>query len=102
MWKSIWSEPSAIMSSKRQNSAIVCRTTNVNYLGSTNDEQQEETEIESTETDTDPVAYAEFNTNKAWENYQIDEFSVMAISESFEIKTTKNYRKTIYMDILLN
>ena len=62
---------------------------NVNYLGNTNEEQQEETEIESTGTDTDPVAFAEFTTNNGWENYQIDEFSVMAISESFEIKNTK-------------
>ena len=69
--------------------AKVCRSTNVNYLENTNEEQQEETEIESTRTDTDPVAYAEFTTNNGWENYQIDEFSVMAISESFEIKNTK-------------
>ena len=33
--------------------------------------------------------YAEFTTNNGWENYQIDEFSVMAISESFGIKNTK-------------
>ena len=65
--------------------AKVCRSTNESYLGNTNDDQQEETEKESTETDTDPVAYAEFPTNNGWENYQIDEFSVMAISESFKI-----------------
>ena len=65
--------------------AKVCRSTNVNYLENTNEEQQEETEIESTEMNTDPVAYAEFTTNKGWENYQIDEFSVMAITKSFEI-----------------
>ena len=35
------------------------------------------------------MAYAEFTTNHGWENYQIDDFSVMAISESFEIKDTK-------------
>ena len=64
---------------KRGQFAIVCRSTNVNYLGNTNDEQQEEKEIESTETDTDPVAYAEFTTNNGWENYQIDEITVMAI-----------------------
>ena len=39
--------------------------------------------------DTDPVAFAEFTTNNGWENYQMDELSVMAISESFEIKNTK-------------
>ena len=64
-------------------------STNVNYLGNTKDEQQEETEIESTEMDTDPVAYAEFTTNSGWENYIIDKFSVTAISESVEIKNTK-------------
>ena len=74
---------------KRGHFAKVCRSTNVNYLGNTNEEQQEETETESTRTDTDPVAYAEFTTNNGWENYQIDDFSVMAISESFEIKNTK-------------
>ena len=41
------------------------------------------------ETDIDPVAYAEFTTNNGWKSYQKDEFSVMAISESFEIKNTK-------------
>ena len=68
---------------------VCCCSTNVNYLGNTNEEQQEETENESTRTDTDPLAYAEFITNNDWENYQIDGFSVMAISESFEIEDTK-------------
>ena len=35
------------------------------------------------------MAYAEFTTNNGWENYQIDDFSVMEISELFEIKDTK-------------
>ena len=61
----------------------------MNYLGYTNEEQQEETEIESTGTNTDPVAYAEFTTNNGWENCQIDEFSVIAILDTFEIKNTK-------------
>ena len=65
---------------KRRHFAKVCRSTNVNYLGNIDEEQQEETEIESTGTDTDPVAYAEFTTNNGWENYQKDDFSVMAIS----------------------
>ena len=69
--------------------AKVCRSTKVNYLANTNEEQQEETEIESMETANDPVAYAEFATNNGWEEYQIDKFSVMAISESFEIKNGK-------------
>ena len=74
---------------KRGRFAKVCRSTNVNYLGNTNEEQQKETELESTEMNTDPVAYAEFITNNGWENYQIHDFSVIAISESFEIKNTK-------------
>ena len=82
VWKSIWSESFKILSG-------FLHSTNVNYLGNTNEEQQEEAEIESTWTDTDPVAYAEFTTKNGWENYQIDDFSVMAISETFEIKDTK-------------
>ena len=35
------------------------------------------------------MAYSEFTTNNGWEDYQIDDFSVMAFSESFEIKDTK-------------
>ena len=80
----IWSK-----CAKRGHFAKVCPSTNVNYLGNTTDEQEEETEIESTKTDTDPAAYAEFTTNNGWENFQIDKISVMAISESFEIKNTK-------------
>ena len=72
---------------KRGHFAKVCQSTKVNYLGNTNEEQQEKTEIESTETDSDLIAYAEFTTNNGYENYQIDEFSAMAISESFEKKT---------------
>ena len=74
---------------KRGHFAKVCRSTNVNYLGDTNEEQQEETELENTETDNDLIAYAEFTTNNGWEESQIDKFSVMAIVESFEIKNTK-------------
>ena len=33
--------------------------------------------------------YAEFTKNDGWANYAIDDFSVLAISESFEIKDTK-------------
>ena len=88
MWKSIWSKPSKILSGQRQNLfkcakrgqfAKVCRSTDVNYLGN-NEEQQEETEIESTGTDTDPVAYAEFTTNNGWENYQIDDLKLPEIA----------------------
>ena len=61
---------------------------NVKYLGTRQDEQQEEIETESLETENDPVAFAEFTSNNGWDEYQIDKFSVMAIAESFEIKNT--------------
>ena len=44
--------------------AKVCLSTNVNYLANEHDEQQEEIETESTETDNDPVAFAELTTKK--------------------------------------
>ena len=34
------------------------------------------------------MAFAEVTSNNGWDEYQIDKFSVMAISESFEIKNT--------------
>ena len=73
---------------KRGHFAKVCRSTNVNYLGNRQDEQQEEIETESLENENDPVAFAEFTSNNGWDEYQIDIFSVMAIAESFEIKNT--------------
>ena len=50
---------------------------------------QEELDIENLETENDPVAFAEFSSSNGWDNYQIDNFSVMAIEESFEIKNTR-------------
>ena len=41
------------------------------------------------EKENDPVAFAEFSSSNGWDNYQIDNFSVMAIEESFEIKNTR-------------
>ena len=37
----------------------------------------------------DPVAFAEFSSINGWDKYQIDNFSVTAIAESFEIKNTR-------------
>ena len=55
-------------------------------MGDRNDEeQQEEIETESQETDNNPVAFAEFTSNNGWDEYQTDKFSVMTISEAFEI-----------------
>ena len=47
---------------KRGHFAKVCHSTNLNFLGNPNDEQQEEVETASTETDNDPIALAEFTT----------------------------------------
>ena len=73
---------------KRSHFAKFCRSTNVNYLGNRQDEQQEEIETESLETENDPVAFAEFTSNIGGDEYQIDKFSFMAIAEPFEIKNT--------------
>ena len=71
---------------KRWHFAKACRSGHVNYMGDRNDEeQQEEIETESQETDNNPVAFAEFTSNNGWDEYQTDKFSVMTISEAFEI-----------------
>ena len=72
---------------KRGQFAKVCRSTNVNYL-TRQYEQQEEIETESIEKENDPVAFAKFISSNGWDEYQIDNISVMAIAESFEIKIT--------------
>ena len=56
---------------------------------------KKKTEIESREMDIDPITNAEFSTNNGWEKYQIDEISVMAISDNSKQKTQKHYRMTI-------
>ena len=45
----------------------------------------EEIETEIQETDNDRVAFAELLSKDGWDEYQTDKFSVMAISEAFEI-----------------
>ena len=50
------------------------------------DEHREGIETESLETENNPVAFAELTSSNGWDEYQIDNFSVMAIAESFEIK----------------
>ena len=71
--------------------AKVCRSGTVNYPGQRIDEgEQEETESESQGTEPDPVAFADFTSKNGWEVYQVDNFSVMAISEAFEIKHATN------------
>ena len=53
-----------------------------------NEEEQEEIECESQGTELDPVAFAEFTSKDDWEDYQVDNFSAMAISEAFKIENT--------------
>ena len=67
--------------------AKVCRCTEVSYLEDT--DQQKELETEKLETENDPVAFAEFFSSNGWDDYQIDNFSVMAVAESLEIKNTR-------------
>ena len=69
----------------------MCRSGNVNYLADRNNEDgQEETESESQRTELDPVVFADFTSKNGWEEYHVDNFSVMAISEAFEIKHAAN------------
>ena len=69
----------------------MCRSGNVNYLGDrNNEEEQDKTESECQGTELDPVAFADFTPKNGWEEYHFDNFSVMAISEAFEIKHATN------------
>ena len=74
-------------SAKRGHFAKVCRSVNVNYLGDrNNDEEQNKIGSKSQETEPQPVAFADFSSENGWEEYHVDNFPVMAISEAFEIK----------------
>ena len=53
-----------------------------------NHKQQEEIETERQDTDNDPVAFAEFTSKDSWEEYQVNNFSVIAISEVLEVKNS--------------
>ena len=72
---------------KRLHFAKVCRSTQVNFLE--DKDKQEELETESLDTENDPVAFAELSSSNGWEDYQIDNFSVMAMAESFANKNTR-------------
>ena len=78
---------------KRGHFSKICQSTNFNYLEDRHEEQQEKVETERLETERDPVAFAEFNSNNGWDDYQKDKFSGMAIAESFETKNTKKCPK---------
>ena len=60
----------------------------MNYSEDSQIDQQEELETEKLETENNPVAFAEFSSSNGCDDYQVDNFSVMAIAESFEIKNT--------------
>ena len=60
------------------------RSTNVNYLENRNDKQQEEVENENKMTKNEPVEFAELTSMDGCEEYQLDKFSAMAISEAFK------------------
>ena len=62
---------------------------------SNNEEEQEEIESESQGTELDPVAFAEYTSKDGWGEYQVDKFSVMAISEAFEIKNTTSLSEDV-------
>ena len=65
----------------------MCRSGIVNYLGAgNNEEEQNEIGSEILETEPDSVAFADFTSENGWEEYQVDNFLVMAISEAFKIK----------------
>ena len=53
----------------------------------------EEIETEIQETDNDRVAFAELLSKDGWDEYQTDKFSVMAISEAFEIMNTASLKE---------
>ena len=74
---------------KRGHFAKVCRSTQVNYLEDTQVDQPEELDTEILETENDPVAFAKFSSSNGWDDYHLDNFSVIAIAESFEIKNTR-------------
>ena len=65
----------------------MCSSGKINYLEDRNNEE-EQNEIESKihEIEFDPVAFADFTSKNSREEYHVDNFLVMAISEAFEIK----------------
>ena len=62
-----------------------CRSTKVNCLKDWNDEKQK-VETETDILDNDPVAFAEFTSKDGWEEWQVDKFSFVAISEEFKVE----------------
>ena len=65
-----------------------------------NEEEQEEIEYESQGTELVLVAFTNFTARDGWENYQVGKFSVMAISEAFEIKNTSLFEDDLNEHII--
>ena len=91
------------MPSKRQNLPIcakrghfakACRSTNVNYMQETGSQQDNEVEDSITAEDkNEPVAYAEIISTNGWEEIPQDNFTVLAVSEAFEIRNSVNIKE---------
>ena len=62
----------------------------MNYPEDKNEEEQEEMEDKNEMTENDPVAFAELTSTNGWKKFQQDNFSVMAISETIEVKNSVN------------
>ena len=77
-------------SAKRGHFAKVCRSDQVKFLkNNEEDDPQNENENQHQENDdNDPVAYAEFTSRNGWEELQRENYSIMSISDAFEIKQT--------------
>ena len=68
----------------------MCRSDQVNFLKN-NEDDDPQIKIENQHQENhnnDPVAFAEFTTRNGWEELQRDNYSMMAISDAFEIKQT--------------
>ena len=75
---------------KRGPFAKVCRSDHVNFL-QTNADNESRIENESQHhknEDNDPVAFADFTSQNGWEELQRDNYSMLSISDAFEIKQT--------------
>ena len=72
--------------------AKVCFSDQVNFLqNNEEDDQQKENESQHQENnDNDPVAFADFTSRNGWEELQRNNYSMMSISDAFEIKRTVN------------
>ena len=75
---------------KRGHFAKICRSDNVNFLQNNNEEEsRNDNENHTHETDdNDPVAFDEFSRQNGCKELQKDNFSMLAIEDTFEIKQT--------------